>query len=87
MGVANWNILRMILLQALLIGGIGFGLGIGLSAIFFMTTANTTQLAGLHLTWAALLGTGISVVVIVIATSFIGARRVLVLEPAIVFRG
>ncbi len=87
MGVPNWNILKMILLQALLVGGIGFGLGIGLSAIFFMATANQTQLAGLHLTWAALLGTGIAVIVIVIATSIVGARRVLVLEPAIVFRG
>jgi putative ABC transport system permease protein len=87
MGVANGNILRMILLQALLVGGIGFGLGIGMSAVFFMTTANNTQLAGLHLTWEAMLGTGMAVVLIVIATSIIGARRVLVLEPAIVFRG
>lgn len=87
MGVANWNILRMILLQALLVGGIGYGLGIGMSAVFFMTTANNTQLAGLHLTWAAMLGTALAVVLIVIATSIIGARRVLVLEPAIVFRG
>jgi putative ABC transport system permease protein len=87
MGVANWNILRMILLQALLVGGIGFGLGIGMSAVFFMTTANNTQLAGLHLTWEAMMGTGIAVVLIVIATSIIGARRVLLLEPAIVFRG
>jgi putative ABC transport system permease protein len=87
MGVANLNILRMILLQALLVGGIGYGLGIGMSAIFFMSTANITHLAGLHMTWTAVLGTGISVLVIVVATSIIGARRVLVLEPAIVFRG
>ncbi len=86
-GVANINILRMVLLQALTIGSIGYGLGIGLSAVFFLATSNFTQLAGLHLTWAAMLGTGASVVVIVIATSIIGARRVLVLEPAIVFRG
>jgi ABC-type antimicrobial peptide transport system permease subunit len=39
------------------------------------------------MTWAALLGTGAAVVVIVIATSVISARRVLTLEPAIVFRG
>jgi len=46
-----------------------------------------TQLAGLHMTWVALLGTGAAVFVIVIATSIISARRVLTLEPAIVFRG
>jgi putative ABC transport system permease protein len=86
-GVANVNILRMVLLQALTVGSIGYGLGIGLSAVFFIATGNFTQLAGLHMTWLAMLGTGVSVVVIVIATSIIGARRVLVLEPAIVFRG
>jgi putative ABC transport system permease protein len=87
MGLGNGSILRMILLQALLIGGIGFGLGVGLTTIFFITTGNLTHLAGLHMTWAAFLGTGAAVFVIVIATSLISARRVLVLEPAVVFRG
>jgi putative ABC transport system permease protein len=87
MGVPNGGILRMILLQALLVGGVGFGLGVGLTAVFFITTGHITHLAGLHMTWAALLGTGAAVVVIVIATSIISARRVLTLEPAIVFRG
>jgi putative ABC transport system permease protein len=87
MGVANARIVGMILLQALLVGGVGFGLGVGLTALFFVGTSHITALAGLHMTWAALIGTGLAVVVIIIATSIIGARRVLVLEPAIVFRG
>jgi putative ABC transport system permease protein len=87
MGIPNGGILRMILLQSLLIGGIGFGIGIGLCAIFFITTGNMTNLAGLHLTWAAFAGTGVAILVIVVATSVVSARRVLVLEPAVVFRG
>src|SRR5262245_38532837 len=87
MGIPNRGILRMILLQAILVGGIGFGMGAGLTAIFFIATGNITHLAGLHMTWAALVGTGAAVVVIVIATSIISARRVLTLEPAVVFRG
>jgi putative ABC transport system permease protein len=87
MGVPNRGVLGMIMLQALLVGAIGYGLGGGLTAIFFMTTGNLTHLAGLHMTWLAFLGTGASVVVIVIATSLISARRVLMLEPAVVFRG
>jgi hypothetical protein len=62
-------------------------LGVGLTAIFFIATGNLTHLAGLHMTWVAFLGTGAAVVVIVIATSFISAHRVLTLEPAVVFRG
>jgi putative ABC transport system permease protein len=87
MGVSNGGILRMVLLQALLVGGIGFGLGVGLCAMFFIATGNLTHLAGLHMNWTAFAGTGVAVLVIVIATSLISARRVLVLEPAVVFRG
>jgi putative ABC transport system permease protein len=86
MGVPNGGILRMVLLQALLVGSIGYGLGVGLTTLFFVTTGNITHLAGLHMTWVAFIGTGVAVVVIVIATSIISARRVLKLEPAIVFR-
>jgi putative ABC transport system permease protein len=87
MGVPNFGILRMILLQALLVGGVGFGLGIGFCALFFMATGNLTHLAGLHMSWTAVWGTGLAVGIIVIAASMVAARRVLVLEPAIVFRG
>jgi putative ABC transport system permease protein len=87
MGIPNRGILWMVVLQALLVGGIGYGLGVGLTALFFITTGNITHLAGLHMTWVALLGTGAAVVVIVIATRITSARRVLTLEPAVVFRG
>jgi putative ABC transport system permease protein len=87
MGIPNGGILRMVLLQALLVGGIGYGLGVGMTAIFFIATGNLTNLAGLHMTWPAFVGTGAAIFVIVIATSVVSARRVLVLEPAIVFRG
>jgi putative ABC transport system permease protein len=87
MGVSNRSIVGMILLQALLVGGIGYGLGAGLTALFFMMTSDVAHLAGLHMTWAAFAGTAVAVLIIVIATSLISARRVLVLEPAVVFRG
>jgi putative ABC transport system permease protein len=77
----------MVVLQALLVGSIGYGIGAGLTAIFFIATGHITHLAGLHMTWVALLGTGAAVLVIVVATSIISARRVLTLEPAVVFRG
>jgi putative ABC transport system permease protein len=88
MGIPNRGILRMILLQSFFVGAVGYGLGIGMCAIFFIVTSRSlTQLVGLHLTWAACLGTGLAVFLIVIATSLVAARRVLVLEPAVVFRG
>jgi putative ABC transport system permease protein len=87
MGVRNGRILRMILLQAMLVGGLGFGIGVGMTALFFITTGGVTHLAGLHMTWLAFAGTGAAVLVIILLTSLISARKVLTLEPAVVFRG
>jgi putative ABC transport system permease protein len=87
MGVSNGRIVGMILLQALVVGGIGYGLGIGLAAVFFEITGRMTHLAGLHLFWQVMVGTGGAVLVIVALCAVLSARRVLTLEPAIVFRG
>ena len=87
MGVNNRRLIGMILLQAFSVGGIGFGLGIGLTALFFRETNQITLLAGLHMTWQAVAGVGAAVLVIVALASLVSMRRVLVLEPAIVFRG
>lgn len=87
MGVNNRRLVGMILLQALAVGGMGFGLGIGLTALFFISTSHNTHLAGLHLYWQAMAGVGVAVLAIVMLASLLSIRRVLVLEPAIVFRG
>jgi putative ABC transport system permease protein len=87
MGVSNPRIVGMIVLQAMVVGLIGYGVGIGLTAIFFESTSHLTHLAGLHLYWQVMAGTGVAVIVIVLLASLLSIRRVLVLEPAVVFRG
>jgi putative ABC transport system permease protein len=87
MGVSNPRIVGMILLQASVVGLIGYGLGIGLTAAFFESTANITHLAGLGLYWQVMAGVGAAVMVIVALASLLSVRKVLVLEPAVVFRG
>jgi putative ABC transport system permease protein len=87
MGLVNRRIVAMILLQALLVGAMGYGIGIGLSALFFVSFSRFTQLAGLHLHWQVMLGSCVAVMLIVVLASLLSVRRVLVLEPAVVFRG
>jgi putative ABC transport system permease protein len=87
MGVNNRRIVGMILLQALLVGVLGYGFGIGLTAVFFESTSHLTHLAGLHLFWQVMAGTAGAVLLIVVLSSLLSIRRVLVLEPAMVFRG
>jgi putative ABC transport system permease protein len=86
MGVANARLIGMILLQGLVVGVLGYGFGLGLTAAFFESTSGITHLAGLHMTWQAAAGVGVAVLVIIMLTALICIRRVLVLEPAVVFR-
>src|SRR5262249_36409337 len=79
MGVNNVRIVRMILLQALVVGLIGYGIGMGLAASFFESTKNITHLAGFYLPWQVMAGTGLAVLMIVFLASLLSIRRVLVL--------
>jgi putative ABC transport system permease protein len=87
MGVNNRRLIGVILLQAVTVGAIGFALGVGLTAVFFESTSQITYLAGLHMYWQAVAGVGLAVLLIVSLASVLSLRRVLYLEPAIVFRG
>ena len=87
MGVRNGRIVRMVLLQGLTVGTLGYCIGVGLSATFFTATARMTHLAGLYMYWQAMIGVGGAVLIIVGLASLASIRRLLVLEPAVVFRG
>jgi putative ABC transport system permease protein len=87
MGVTDRALVGMILLQALVVGLVGYALGMGATAGFFEATKNSTHLRGLFLPWQVLAGTAGAVLIIVVLSSLLSIRRVLVLEPAVVFRG
>jgi putative ABC transport system permease protein len=84
MGATNFRIVRMILLQAMLVGLLGFGMGVGLAALFGVVTKGG-ELA-FFTPWQLLPITGGAIVLICILSSLLSIRRVIVLEPAIVFR-
>lgn len=88
MGLANARLVGMVLLQAAIVGVVGYCLGIGMTAAFFELTADLNpNLRGLYLLPQIAVGTAATVVVIVIIASVMSLRKVLVLEPAVVFRG
>ncbi|MFQ3589812.1 MAG: ABC transporter permease [Chloracidobacterium sp.] len=87
-GVTNLRIVGMILLQALLVGIIGYALGMAMCAAFFDLTRDAAiQLRGFILLWQVAVGTAGVVFFIVLLASLLSIRKVLFLEPAIVFRG
>jgi putative ABC transport system permease protein len=85
MGASNATLLRMILLQASVVGLIGYGLGIGASALLEYLMRNT--LVSLETTWHILVGSALAVLLICLGSAAVSIRKVMKLEPAIVFRG
>jgi putative ABC transport system permease protein len=85
MGATNGRIVGMILLQAAVVGLLGYGLGVGLGTAFGILTRGG-ELA-FYTWWPILPITGAAVVAICILSSLLCIRRVMVLEPAVVFRG
>ena len=84
MGARNGTLLRMIVLQALLVGVIGYGIGVGLASLVGATTKNT-ELA-FRLPWQVLVITAGAVLLICTLSALLAMRKVIRLEPAIVFK-
>ena len=85
-GVTNWRLVGMVLLQAAAIGLIGFSIGTGMGAEFFNFFGQKLATRGIILMWQSVALTGGCISFVVILASILSLRRVLVLEPAIVFR-
>lgn len=86
MGVSNAGVVAMVLLQALIVSLLGYGIGVGLAAAFGEFSKYQSKLA-FFMPWQVLFLTAVAVIVIALISSLLSVRRVLVLEPAIVFRG
>jgi putative ABC transport system permease protein len=86
-GTTDLRIVGMILLQALLVGTMGYSIGMGMTAAFFSITTHQEATRGIVLLWQTMAGTAGVVLFIVAVASLTSIRRVMKLEPAIVFRG
>jgi len=86
-GVTNRRIIAMILLQAMVVGATGYALGMGMAAAFFASFLNYLPTRGIVLPWQVMAGIAVVVLFVVGLASLMSIRRVIVLEPAVVFRG
>jgi putative ABC transport system permease protein len=85
MGTTNRKLLRMISLQAAQVGAIGYGLGIGAASAWGGILTGRTQIA-FQFPWQLLLVSATAVMIICIGAAVLSIRKVIKLEPAIVFR-
>jgi putative ABC transport system permease protein len=87
MGLSDRRIVSMILIQGLVVGSVGYGVGIGLATVYGIVAQQTWPLLAFFLPWQVLALTAVATLVIVMMASLLSVRRVLVLEPATVFQG
>lgn len=85
MGTTNRKLLRMIALQAAEVGAIGYGLGIGAASAWGGLLSGRTQIA-FQFPWQLMLISAAAVMVICVGAAVLSIRKVMKLEPAIVFR-
>ncbi len=85
MGTPNGTLLRMILLQAMIVGVVGYGLGMGLACLSGWGARNS-ELAFV-LPWQLMIGVGLAITLICFLSSLLSIWKVMKLEPAIVFKG
>jgi putative ABC transport system permease protein len=88
MGVNNRRLVGMVLFQGLVVGAIGYGLGLGLAALFerFLEWKVRTVPPAFYMTWQIPVGVAVAVTLIMLTAALFSLRRVLKLEPAAVFK-
>lgn len=85
MGASNQLLRRMLLLQAALVGVIGYGIGIGLASLFGYFALEKAQ-PPFYMPWQIPLTTFFTILFICAFSAFLGIRKISQLEPAEVFR-
>jgi putative ABC transport system permease protein len=90
MGVTNIKIIGMVLVQALIVGVIGYGIGLGLASLLEEVMGIVLGGRGVppanRMIWQIPLLTAVAATIIVSGAALISLRKVLRLEPASVFR-
>jgi putative ABC transport system permease protein len=83
MGTQTRRLALMILMQAMVVGLIGYGLGVGILSV---VTALAPAKVPLSVDWQVLAATLVPVLGICAVAALLGIRRMARIEPAIVFR-
>ncbi|HPO93481.1 MAG TPA: ABC transporter permease [Phycisphaerales bacterium] len=86
MGTRSRTLVMMVLLQALVVGLIGFGIGIGLVGAFALTGRRPGAELTPYFPWQMLLLSLVAILICIFMGSVLSLRRVIKLEPAIVFK-
>jgi putative ABC transport system permease protein len=84
MGATSFTIVKMVFLQTVSVGFIGFGVGLGAACIGGLLFARVGL--AFEMPWQVPVASGLAIVVCCLLAAGLSLLRVLRLEPAIVFK-
>src|SRR5215475_10979653 len=85
-GVSNARLIGLVLLQAAVVGLIGYAIGIGLAALFFEYACTpTSALRGFNLPWWIATGVAATITLLILLSTLTSLGRVLLAQPAMLF--
>jgi putative ABC transport system permease protein len=85
MGTRTPTLLGMILLQALVVGVIGFGIGVGAAGLFAILSTKAESELQVQFPWQLLVGSFVATLATIMLASLISVRRVITVSPGQVF--
>jgi putative ABC transport system permease protein len=87
MGAGSLRLVSMVLTQAVVAGAIGFGIGIGVTAVFSLMIQNSASQTELDsiLPWQLIAGSGGAMLVCILLACVFSLRKVITVSPARVF--
>jgi putative ABC transport system permease protein len=86
MGARRLTLVGMILLQSVVVGAIGFGIGVGGAGLFSLLGRKTGAELATYFPWQLMIGALVAMIACVSFGSLLSLSRVLRLEPAVVFK-
>ncbi|MDX2118463.1 MAG: ABC transporter permease [Planctomycetota bacterium] len=85
MGTHTRTLAAMVIAQALIVGIIGFGIGLGIAAIFTLMLRNANAELDTLLPWQLVAGSFVAIIVCIVLASLLSLWRVVRVPPGVVF--
>lgn len=84
MGMRNTVLVQMVMLQALVVGVIGYGIGVGLTALFGTQVLDAVLAFRMHPSLLVFAAAGVALIITL--SALFAIRQVIRIDPAVVFR-
>jgi len=85
LGAGTWRLVGMVLLQAFIVGVVGFGIGAGVAGAFTIMSRKVESDLASYFPWPLLVGSFFATLLTIGLGSLLSIRRVIRVEPGVVF--